>query len=237
MHFVPDGGICMTRQVVVLVALAALVVSSPLAAQRDGAVGFTRAAARGAPLRGAAVIPQASEPRGHSGFHAAVGLGAGSVGVSCDDCEDDREEGGVLMLRFGGALRPGLVLSGEATGWNRREQDDGGTTLDANATWLLLSWQFYPDPAKGLYWKLGAGVSSIEVRVDPPGLGNATLRTSSLGLSIGGGYDIHIARGFSLTPYLDLMMGAESEAKVNGNETGEKLGANLIYLGLAASWR
>jgi hypothetical protein len=227
----------MTRQVAVFATLALLAVPPSLAAQRDGAVGFSRTAVRGAPLRVPAPIPQASEPRGHSGFHAAVGLGAGSVGVSCDDCEDDREDGGVLMLRFGGALRPGLVLSGEATGWNRRERDDGGTTLDADATWLLLSWQFYPDPAKGLFWKLGAGVSSVSVTVDPPGFGSAELRTSSLGLSIGGGYDIHVARGFSLTPFIDLMMGAESEAKVNGSETGEKLGANLIYLGLAASWR
>jgi hypothetical protein len=233
-HVVPDGGIRMSRQVAVLVALAAVVVTNPLAAQRDGAAGVTRAASRGALARTA--VPQGSEG-GHSGFHAAVGLGAGSVGVSCDDCEDDREEGGVLMLRFGGALRPGLVLSGEVTGWNRREESDGGTTLDANANWFLVSWQFYPDPAKGLFWKLGAGVSSIDVTVDPPGAGNARLRASSLGLSIGGGYDIRIARGFGLTPYIDLMMGADSEAKVNGNETGEKLGANLIYLGLAASWR
>lgn len=225
----------MSRQVVVLAALAAVIVSQPLHAQREGAVGFSRTASRGPLSRGA--MPQGSEARGHSGFHAAVGLGAGSVGVSCDDCEDDREEGGVLLLRFGGALRPGLVLSGEVTGWNRREESDGGTTLDANANWFLVSWQFYPDPEKGLFWKVGAGVSSIDVRIDPPGLGVAQLRTSSLGLSIGAGYDIRVARGFGLTPYIDLMMGADSEAKVNGSETGEKLGANLVYLGLAASWR
>jgi hypothetical protein len=226
----------MPRQVAAIAALAAILVTGPLAAQRHGAVGFTRPAPRGA-IATAAVRKQASEPRSHSGFHAAIGLGAGSLGVSCDDCEDDREEGGVLMLRFGGALRPGLVLSGEATGWNRKEEDDGGTTLDAHASWLLLSWQFYPDPAAGFWWKIGAGASSIDVTVDPPGFGSAKLQTVGLGLSAGVGYDIHVARGFSLTPFIDLMMGAESEAKVNGSDSGEKLGANLLYLGLAASWR
>jgi len=98
------------------------------------------------------VLAQSSSSDAHSGFHAAVGMGAGSLTLSGNGPTTSGSIGPALMLRFGGAIQPGLVLSGELTGWSKQ---------NLFASWATAVLQWYPQPAGGFYVKGGADVATI----------------------------------------------------------------------------
>ena len=175
---------------------------------------------------------QAPANSGHSGFHAAIGAGYGSVGVTCDGCDNTREASTAFMLRFGGAVRPDVVLSGEINGWSKSIAN--GTE---SVTWINLVAQYYPERTGGFFLKGGVGVGAIAANTFASGIGNLKVETTSVGGVIGMGFDAPLSKSFSLTPFVDLLYAARSDAKVNGGSTGTTLGANMIHLGLAASWR
>jgi hypothetical protein len=163
----------------------------------------------------------------HSGFHASFGLGAGSAALTCSGCDSDRETSSSMMLRFGGAVSPNVVLSGEISGWSK-EKNGVSTTL----SFLTLAAQIYPDQNQGFVWKFGAGFVGAQSSAS-----GVKVEASGFGLTGGLGYDIALTPGFSLTPYGDIAWMSSAEAKVNGSNTGISVGANLIHIGLAASWR
>jgi hypothetical protein len=177
------------------------------------------------------LVPFASatgQQAGHSGFHASVGLGAASGRLECTGCDDSKQDGGALMLRFGGAVSPRFVLSGELGGWGRdREQGPG------NASWVLFSTQFYPMVTNGFFIRAGLGQGQFESTWTPPG-GPRDIRNKSGAFALGLGYDIAIRGGFSVTPYLDAI--SVWQAAPEGGDSAKR-GLRIGYLGLAASWR
>ena len=78
----------------------------------------------------ASAIAQSSSLARHSGFHAAFGLGYGSASITCSGCVNKRESSVAGVLRLGGAVRPGVVLSGELSGWSK----------EINGATVTLSW-------------------------------------------------------------------------------------------------
>jgi hypothetical protein len=177
-------------------------------------------------------VAQGTASTGHSGFHAAVGLGYGSASVTCDGCDNSRESSVAVLLRFGGAVKPGVVLSGEINGWSK--ELNGATTT---FSWLNFVAQFYPQSTEGFYVKAGVGFGGLRATGFASGLGSLKLETTNFGLIAGVGYDVPLTRSFSLTPYADFLFAAAADEKLNGGSTGVSLGANLIHVGLAASWR
>jgi hypothetical protein len=176
--------------------------------------------------------PAIGQEAGHKGFHASVGVGPARAKFECDGCMDPRIEGGALMLRFGGAVSPRFVLSGELGGWS----GDPGES-PRNAAWLFFTTQFYPSASNGFFFKAGLGSGSFEsTLIQPGGAGPRELKTRSGALSLGLGYDIPIRGGFSLTPYLDAVSIWQAAPENNGGGA-EKRGMSLGYFGLAASWR
>jgi hypothetical protein len=165
---------------------------------------------------------------GHKGFHAAVGVGAGSLKVTCNGCDDTRESGTGIMMRFGGAIRPGVVLSGEINGWSKEYAD--GTTATASS--LNLVAQLYPNPTRGLYVRGGGGLGGL---VFERGLDK--IETLSASVLIGVGYDIGLGRTFSLAPYADYLYIAKGDETSNGTSLGSKASASLVHFGLAFAWR
>jgi hypothetical protein len=175
--------------------------------------------------------PAIGQEAGHKGFHASIGVGPARGKFECDGCNAPEPEGGALMLRFGGAVSPRFVLSGELGGW-------GGDPDESprNAAWVLFATQFYPIVTNGFFLKAGVGTGSFEsTLVQPGGGGLRELKTRSGVLSLGLGYDIPIRGGFSLTPYLDLVSIWKAAPENAGS--AEKRGMSLGYIGLAASWR
>jgi hypothetical protein len=191
-----------------------------------GCIAFT------AGLLAAPLGAQGAPAEGHTGFHAAVGAGFGSVGLSCNGCDDSRESSLALMLRFGGAVRPGVVLSGEIDSWSK---EISGVT--AGVTWISLVAQYYPNPSEGFYLKGGVGGGSLQAAAFVSGVGSVKIETTNFGVVAGLGYDVHLSKGFSLTPFADVLYAAGADAKVNGSSSGATLGANMVHIGLAASWR
>jgi hypothetical protein len=183
-------------------------------------------------LLAASAAAQSTPAEGRSGFHAAVGLGYGSVGVSCDGCGTTRENNPAIMLRFGGAIRPSIVLSGEVTGWTK-DNSDGSTDQFSFVSFVT---QWYPQPTNGFYVKGGIGGAALKSVGTDPTLGSVELSTTNLGLQGGVGYDLHLSPGFALTPYADFLYAVGADAKLNGGSTGLNVGANMIHVGLAASW-
>ena len=175
--------------------------------------------------------PVASEAQ--SGFHAAVGVGSGSLNVLCTGCPRDRSSSTSYMLRFGGAVSATVVLSGELNGWTKQNAAGGTSTI----SWLNLVAQFYSQPSGILYFKVGVGVASVDATGDIPGYGNEEFRITGLGAVAGVGLDLHVSRGFSLSPYVDFLYAVPTSVSVNGVNTGFNVGADLLHFGLAASWR
>jgi hypothetical protein len=174
-------------------------------------------------------IPAVTQSQPASGD--AVGAGYGSVVLTCSGCDTERQTNPALLLRIGGALRPGVVLSGEITAFSKEKDGVTGTLA-----WGNLVAQFYPNPAQGFFLKAGAGLGWLEAHTHSSTT-TVKLETKSFGLIGGIGYDIHVGGGFSLSPFADYVWAAKSEAKVNAQSTGVDLGANLFHIGLAAAWR
>ena len=184
------------------VAVAALLAAAPLAAQST------------------------SNPQTRQGFTIAFGLGAGSAGISCDGCDDERETGVSGFLRLGGAIRPNLVISGQTRGF--RKEEDGVTST---AGFLFAAAQLYPQPATGFYLEggLGFGTLTISDAVDE-------LTSGGLAMTLGTGYDVRVGKNFSLTPFVNFMTTFGAEGKVNGISANEKLNTNVLQLGLGFTW-
>jgi hypothetical protein len=173
------------------------------------------------------LVAQDAPQSRHSGFHAAVGLGSGSAALTCSSCSSDRETSSATMIRFGGAVSPTVVLSGEINGW---AQDKGG--VKSTLSFVNVVAQFYSEPTSKFFFKAGVGLAA-----GAQSISGLKLETNSYGLIAGIGYDIGLTPGFALTPYVDYAWMASADAKLNGSGTGVSVGANLLHFGLAASWR
>src|SRR5262245_41089653 len=111
----------------------------------------------------APMVLAAQEGQPHRGFHASVGIGSGGATPACDDCNKDSQNGATVMLRFGGAVSPRVVLSGEVGGWRRDKTDGLG-----NGSWVMAVAQFYPNVTSGFFVKTGLGVGGTETLVLTP---------------------------------------------------------------------
>jgi hypothetical protein len=178
------------------------------------------------------VQPSVAARDGHSGFHAAFGVGSGSLALVCDGCSTDRTGSVSFFLMFGGAIRPSWVLSGELEAWSK--QDNGGT---GSVSWLNVVAQWYPHPTGAFYLKFGAGLAVLDATLTIPGYQGESLRVTSPGALVGVGADIHMSRGFSLSPYLNILYAVPEDVSVNGTSSGVNVGATLVHIGLAAAWR
>ena len=156
--------------------------------------------------------PLAAQER--KGFFIGAGLGWGSLDLTCDGCQVDREAGFSGNFRLGGAVNDKLLLGAESEGWYKSE-DDGSVSFGT----LTGSAYFYPS-SRGLYLRGGIGLAVISAS---DGFDSDT--ETGLGLSFGAGYDIPIARKTALTPYANWMFGSF-----------DGFGANNIQLGLGVSF-
>ena len=191
-------------------ALLAVVAASPVLAQAQGATAPTR-----------------------QGFTFSLGLGGGSAAIQCDGCDSDRENGLSGYLRMGGALRPNLIIGGETHGYTKTETE-GADELKATISYISAYAQFYPQPTNGFFVKGGLGLGMINF--DLSGTINAEMKSTAAALTMGAGYDWRLAPNFSLTPYANFLFMAKGDAKVDGTSSGEKLGSNVLQLGLGVTW-
>jgi hypothetical protein len=170
-------------------------------------------------------------PSPRQGFTVSFGLGAGSAGFSYEgSSSEERLTGPSGYLRIGGAVTPNLVIAGETHGWTYSKE---GVT--SRVGYLTAVAQWYPQTSGGFHLLGGLGMGMIDEEDSDPTLGYA-LESVGVAAQFGLGYDVRISRGFSLTPYLNLLAMGGGEPKLNGSGLGGSLSANVIQFGLGFSW-
>lgn len=165
-------------------------------------------------------------PLARQGFGISFGIGSGSAGLDCTGCSSDRTNGVSGYLRIGGHVRPNLMIAGESNGWTKSE----GNT-DTMLSFISAVAQWYPMPTNGFYAKGGLGLSLYR---SSDGTNDASANAGAL--TLGTGYDFRTRSNFSLTPFLNILMGMEGEMKVNGTGTGTNFSTNVVQLGLGFTW-
>lgn len=163
----------------------------------------------------AAAPAAAQHPQNREGFWIGGGLGYGSMDLTCDGCETDRESGLTLRLAMGGTPRETLLLGAELEGWTK--EVDG---VDITVAHLSGIAAWYPRPAGGFFLKGGAGLATWSVDAGP--LGDE--EDSGLALHGAVGYDVRVGRNLSLTPVAGIFWGDFE----GGN-------ADVIHVGLSVT--
>jgi len=168
---------------------------------------------------------QGGEPRRH-GFWFSLGLGGGSVAVTCPECDaqsDERLNGIAGYVRFGGTVSPHLLVGIEGTGWVRNDEGFERRIATASATALL-----YPDRNAGFFLK--GSIGGIRAVVE-----NSLLVAVGEGLTwqVGVGIDVYLGRGAALTPFLTYVGSSQVGTTLNGIDTGISLNPNIVQVGLA----
>jgi hypothetical protein len=169
---------------------------------------------------------QTSHPQVRQGFWISFGLGAGSYDLACDGCTYDAKTDLAGNFRLGGTVSPNLLVGGETMGWTHSE--DGVNQLSSSLMAVVL---YYPSAKGGLYLKGGLGIAMYRAS---DGTDDATM--TGFGFSGGIGYDIRLAKNFSLTPYVNAMYGTSASYKFNGTDTGVSASQRLFQAGLAVTF-
>jgi hypothetical protein len=142
--------------------------------------------------------PAQGHPQTREGFWFSAGLGYGSLG--CQDCVG-RLNGLSGGLSIGGTVSPHVQLGFGTTGWTKSV---GGDRLSAGTFDFRV--RYYPVTKSGFFVTGGVGLGSVSFEGDSE---------HGLGLVIGVGWDIRVAKNTSLTVFYDGF--AMSNANVNAN--------------------
>jgi hypothetical protein len=168
--------------------------------------------------------------QGRQGFGMSFGLGWGSAGVKCEECEiqtDERVEGLAGYVRVGAHVNPHLFVGVEGTGWLKNTE--GVERRIASVSFVSL---VYPSASAGFF--LHGGFGGIRAVIE-----NDLISVVGTGLTwqAGAGYDIPIGSGAALTPYVTYLGSSNVAADLNGISTGLNLNPNILQAGFALTVR
>jgi hypothetical protein len=163
--------------------------------------------------------------QGGDALWLSAGLGPGVARVSCDICRANRGVAATGALRLGGRLKRGMLVGAEATLWA------GGLEPGVHeAMWGLAAvGYFFPRPGGSFYWKAGVGLLSWR-STD----GQDVLSAGALGVVVGAGWEVRVARQFTLAPYATVSTASfGGDIKFNGGTVQRGAGLLLAQLGLS----
>ncbi len=176
--------------------------------------GVRSAVVLGVLLAVAASLATAQRDNTREGFWIGLGAGGGSLKADCDVCSIDAATGPSGYLRLGGEVNSNLLIAGETTSWFGTLKDDGtGEEIDGGEGFLGASVYYYPSATGALWLRGGVGIIW--------GWGSGTAdhyNWRALGLALGAGYDIRIARYTSLVPAVAVVV--SGNATLDGTSSG-----------------
>lgn len=153
----------------------------------------------------AAPVRAQDPPR--EGFWFALGAGAGSANVTCDDCDnDDRETGGAGYLAGGWALNRRVLLGLDLSLWTKTDDADG-VDVTVNLYNFTGTVTVYPSATANFFLKAGAGAAFADSEFRVGSTLVSTELGSGVGLMAGAGYDIRLGRRLALTPAISYNYG------------------------------
>lgn len=170
---------------------------------------------------------------------ASIGVGAGSASFSCDVCSSQRNNSLSEMLRLGTIVKPGLVLSGEASRWRGDYGDSRGSgTATASFVSFTAQWSPWADDnfTEGFFLKAGAGLAHTHEQFEGVSASPTVVTTTGPSFVLGAGWNVWVAEHFAVTPYADYNVAAKATQSVN-DLPGTQLGANILHLGVALTVR
>jgi hypothetical protein len=167
----------------------------------------------------------AAQTRGGLWFGGGIGLGFGRA--RCDVCMNDRNGAISGYARLGGTISPAFLLGIEADGWTRSEED---LRFDMGAIHAVGLW--YPSPTSPWFVKVGFGVIGYRLDDDDGDEDQDDAITAfSVGGQFGAGYDLHLAGGVSVTPFVNFLGSIGAELKQQ-DDTLADVSLTLIQIGL-----
>lgn len=161
------------------------------------------------------------------GLHFSLGLGSGSVAVTCAGCNtnffEDRLNGLSGVVQLGGFLNPQLALTAEFIAW--MNNDDLGDRRVAGMGVALLG---YPSPTSGFFVKGGlGGIRAI-------GENDVLIVQSDAWMATTGiGYDISVGDGVGITAYANYVRSFGAGTWVNGFSSDFVATPNVLQFGAA----
>lgn len=178
----------------------------------------------------ACVVSPLNAQGGHAqirkGFWISFGLGAGSYDLLCEGCTYDAKTDLSGTLRMGGTVSPNVLVGGETMGWTHTE--NGVDEFASSLSGVVL---FYPSTTGGLFLKGGLGLAMYDATD-----GSDDLTATGFSISGGIGYDIRVAKNFSLTPFVNALYGTSATLKAGGTDTGVSVSQRLFQVGIAATF-
>jgi len=139
------------------------------------------------------------------GFWFNAGLGFGSWG--CQDCEGYRENGLSGGLSLGTAITDRLMLGVGTTGFSRKTADGELFTIGT----LDARVRFYPKRTSGFNLTTGLGLGSLSYA------GESEI---GMGLMLGVGWDIRVAKNVSISPFWNGFAMQNSNVDANVGQLG-----------------
>jgi hypothetical protein len=165
-----------------------------------------------------------------SGYSVSLGLGGASTALTDGDgSASDRQNGASGYLRVGKGFTPSVMLGVELNGWNKTENN-----ATARTGMLSVIGQWYPSMTNGFFAKAGLGMG--RTTLDDNAAPASKFEATGLGGQLGVGYDMSIARRWSVTPYVNYLATKGATLKIDGSDTDQKMGANYFQYGLGLSW-
>ncbi len=158
-------------------------------------------------------------------YWISLGLGSGSLDVSCQQCGGSVRQGGTsLDARIGGAVSAKVRLGAEILRWNSSTANPSAALSDLTVNAFVHPWG-----ESGAFLEVGLGECSY-VR-------SVTVAATGFGVTLGVGYDITVARGVAMTPMALVVWGAPGSLKDNQQFTvAQALSTTLLDVGLNASF-
>jgi hypothetical protein len=156
------------------------------------------------------------------------GLGGGSARVSCAVCRHARDLGPAGNVRFGGTLRPGVLIGGEVQAWTHQNANDVRSLMGS----ALAAIQLYPRQGSGLFLRAGVGYIRYTARdADEDGPAAANLP----GLLVGAGFDLPIGPGLSLTNSLTLLASGQGSLRRDRSSIIDDVSVSMLQLGVGVT--
>ncbi|MDA1081291.1 MAG: hypothetical protein O2973_06375 [Gemmatimonadetes bacterium] len=169
-----------------------------------------------------------------AGMTASIGVGAGTAGLSCvPKCKGDRLSGPVLLIRGAANVAPQLTIALEANLFNASFPIANGTGGWA-LSWVTLNAQWYPKAEENFFIKAGAGLGLVRAHATFPEVGALDMHANSVGLVVGIGRDFRLTSKMGVSIYADYMSTTRSVGLIAEADSGARLSADVISIGLAA---
>jgi PEGA domain len=168
-------------------------------------------------------IPTAPPVRSRSGFHFGLGLGAGSVDLTCEGCDFASETGVSGFISLAGSIGEKTLLGIESTGWTKNES---GSTVQVYS--LMGHVTEYLSTTSGLYLRLGLGLVGYR---DDSDLGDFS--ASKFGASGRLGYELGTG-SIVFVPYVGFTrtLGG-ADLQLDGDDAGLNFAIHNLQVGLS----